>query len=183
MQFDVDGFQLQVDSEESAVQVMGPKKKQNTSRKSSVFGGEPSHTHDSKRIFQVLPYDGYEASHEALLELRTRSIKSNFPVQLEDMYKHSIWSSTPTTIVALHAFGTFEREEMYDFADLEECAGGEAVREGVWKVGQLLKELVQKLKSKPVGSKYALLCVLPFERSLVLKEGGCGSGLVENSGA
>lgn len=183
VQFDVDGFQLQDDSEESAVEVMGPKKKQITSRKSSVLGSESSHTHDSKRILQVLPYDGYEASHEALLELRTRSSKSNFPVQREDMYKHSVWSSTPTTVVALHAFGTFEREEVYDFADLEECAGGEAVQEGVWKVGQLLKGLIQELKSKPVGSKYALVCALPFERSLVLKEGGCGSGLVENSGA
>lgn len=137
----------------------------------------------SSKMLRVLAQHGHQIPHEFLVDLRTRSTRSFHALGPTDVYNHAIWSRTPTTIVALHTFGTFEKEEVFKFEDLEERYEAEAVQDGVRKVGYLLKEIISTLKNKPVGSKYSLVCMTPVGRKLALREGGRGAGIMVDSTA
>lgn len=130
----------------------------------------------------VLPYHGFEVGHEHLIELKTRSMKNPCPLLESEVYAQVVWSGTPTTINAVHRQGTFEIEEIYKLSEMEKMRETRLVREGMKRVGVLLKEVIALLKEKPAGSKYCLICRGPGEKELFLKEGGRGAGLRENKG-
>lgn len=128
----------------------------------------------------VLPYHGFEVGHEHLIEIKTRSMKNLCPLLESEVYAQAVWSGTPTTINAVHRQGTFELEEIYKLSEMEKMRETRLVREGMKRLGVLLKEVIELLKEKPAGSKYCLICEGPGEKELFLIEGGRGAGLREN---
>lgn len=131
-------------------------------------------------LLTVLPYVGYEAAHEDLVELKTRSSSHPFPLTEEDVYAQAVFSATPTTIAAIHDRGTFLMEEIYKLDDMEESEQVTEVKNGVRKVGDLLKKLVETLKDEPNGARYCLICKEPKDRVLALRRGGRGAGSLVN---
>lgn len=126
----------------------------------------------------VVPYGGYETSHDGLLELKTRSARNPFPLEASEIYAQAVWSGTPTTIVALHHNGNFQEEQIYKLSELEKMDSTAEMRENVNKVGFLLKTVMRELKAEPAGSKFCLLSKKAQPEVLYLKEGGRGAGLL-----
>ncbi|KAK9900309.1 hypothetical protein P389DRAFT_207831 [Cystobasidium minutum MCA 4210] len=128
----------------------------------------------------VQPYDGFQIGHENLIELKTRSIRSARPLGESDVYAQAVWSGTPMTINALHDRGEFQVEKVYKLSEMKKMEETKDVREGVKRVGALLRRIIDTLKDKPSGSRYCLISRGPDEEELLLREGGRGAGLTEN---
>jgi len=71
-------------------------------------------------------------------------------------------------------------EEIYKLDDMEESDEVREVKNGVRKVGDLLKELLETLKDEPDGARYCLICKDPKDRVLAFRRGGRGAGSLVN---
>jgi hypothetical protein len=190
VQFEVDGFSVE-DQEEFAAKHCKDSTKENLSDLVQALSnvslgpkrkdGQGKESTPERAPISLLPYDGYVASHDSLVELKTRSIRNPFPVTPEEIYAQAIWSCTPTTIVAVHRNGTFENAQIFKLSELEGMEETRKVRLGVKKVGRVLKELVTLLQDKPAGSKMCLICKGVGAQELYLKAGGRGAGMTANS--
>lgn len=127
---------------------------------------------------ELLPYNGYEIGHEALIELKTRSARNPKPLEPSDIYAQAVWSGTPTTINAVHLNGVFREEEIYRLSELEELDETQDVRRGVKEVGKLLEGIISLLQDQPAGSKFCLISKGPQAKELLLRKGGRGAGLL-----
>jgi len=107
VQCEVDGFQLPNNNAVSALKICAGVEKEATDELISALTKLKLKPDQESRAFDtslltVLPYVGYEASHEDLVELKTRSSSHPFPLTEEDIYAQAVFSATPTTIAAIH---------------------------------------------------------------------------------
>ena len=119
------------------------------------------------------PYDGFEANHEDLMELKTRSLRSTAPLDAADIYSQAFWSQTPITIIAKHHAGRFQEQEELSLDFIEKQAG---IDTDISKVGTLLKEILGIFADSEKGERACLVCE---GGDLFLLEGGRGAGICE----
>lgn len=128
-------------------------------------------------VLTIVPYGGYDAQHHSLIELKTRSSRNPFPLDAKDIYAQAVWSSTPTTINALHCHGKFHKEQIYKLSELETLDATKELRKDVKRVAFLLKSVIKCLEAESTGSKFCLISRKAQPEMLYLKRGGRGAGL------
>lgn len=129
----------------------------------------------------LVPYAGYETSHDTLIELKTRSTKNPHPLEAKDVYAQAIWSRTPTTINALPSHGEFEDVEIFKLDELESMESTKDIQKGVKRVGELLKATIRLVQDEPANSRFCLICKGPDTKELYLRKGGHGAGMTKNT--